>query len=150
MPIAHFNVARLRADPGQPLVAPFIDAVPRVNALAERSPGFIWRLDDGSAQVADAPTYQAVAGDIRLAISMSVWADLAALRFFVQQTVHGAFLRKRVEWFEPWDGPYYVIWPCGGDQRPTLDEGWARLRHLATTGPSDAAHGFDWPKHGRH
>jgi hypothetical protein len=148
MPIAHFNVARLRADPGQPLVAPFIDAVPRVNALAERSPGFIWRLDDGSTQVPDAPTYQAVGRDIRLAISLSVWADIAAVQFFVQQTVHGAFLRKRVEWFEAWEGPNYVIWPCAVDFRPTLDDSWAKLRLLASVGPTDLAHGFDWPING--
>lgn len=41
--LAHFNWATLKAPVGDPRVAPFVDAVPKVNALAERSPGFVWR-----------------------------------------------------------------------------------------------------------
>ena len=61
--IAHFNIARLRAMPGDPLVAEFIDNVPKVNSIAERSPGFVWRLNDQSAQVARDIRFQAVMDD---------------------------------------------------------------------------------------
>lgn len=141
---AHFNVARLRHAPDDPRVSEFTSNTVRVNAVAERSPGFIWRLSDEAATISGSGGYQAVDGDPRLAISLSVWRTLADFRFFVLKTVHGAFLRRREEWFEPWDGPNYVVWPVPEDSIPTKEEGWRRLEILARQGPSDQAHGLDW------
>lgn len=142
--IAHFNVARLRHDPMDPRVSEFTSNTIRVNSVAERSPGFVWRLSDEAATVSASGGYQAVAGDPRLAISLSVWRTMDDFRFFVRKTVHGAFLRRREEWFEPWDGPNYVIWPITEGVIPTMAEGWKRLDLLAKTGPSAEAHGIDW------
>ena len=140
--IAHLNLARLRAPAGDPLVAEFVDNVPRVNALAERSPGFVWRLDDGSARVADDVTFQAVWDDPLIASSLSVWQTVAALEFFVRQTIHGGFLRRKESWFEPWVGPNYVIWAVPQGHIPSLDEGKARLAVLERDGPSAQAFDF--------
>jgi hypothetical protein len=142
MAVAHFNVARLLATPGDPRVAGFIDAVTQVNRIAERSPGYVWRLSDEDATVAGAGAFQAVAVDPLLAISLSVWADAGALSNFVHRTLHGAFLRRRSEWFAPWEGPNYVIWPCDAADRPTIADGWDKLRLLADSGPTDAAYDF--------
>ncbi|HQU70170.1 MAG TPA: DUF3291 domain-containing protein [Albidovulum sp.] len=140
--IAHYNVARLRAMPGDPLVAEFVDNVPKVNALAERSPGFVWRLNDNSAQVSCDVSFQAVVGDPLIAASLSVWESVEALAFFVKKTVHGAFLRRREAWFEPWNGPNYVIWPVPIGHLPTVEEGQQRLSVLARDGASDDAFDF--------
>jgi heme-degrading monooxygenase HmoA len=140
--IAHFNIARLRAMPGDQSVAEFIDNAPKVNAVAERSPGFIWRLQDDTARVAEDVTFEAVLGDPLLAVSLSVWETVDALRYFVKQTVHGTFVRRRESWFEPAKGPVYVIWPVPIGTVPTLTEGKARLAHLAQHGPSDYAFDF--------
>ncbi|MFM2365753.1 MAG: hypothetical protein RIR95_360, partial [Pseudomonadota bacterium] len=99
--IAHMNIARLRAMPGDALVAEFIDNVPKVNAVAERSPGFIWRLCDETGRVSTDANFEAVLGDPLLAVSLSVWETVDALRYFVKQTVHGTFVRRRESWFEP-------------------------------------------------
>ncbi|MBL9051001.1 MAG: DUF3291 domain-containing protein [Tabrizicola sp.] len=144
-PIAHFNVARLLHPPGDPRVAEFTTNTLRVNAVAERSPGFIWRWKDDEASVAGRGGYQAVDADPCLAISLSVWEDLESFRFFVRNTVHGAFLRRRSEWFGPWDGPNYVIWPWSRDRIPTVSEGWSRLGRLHQDGPSAEAYDFHWP-----
>ena len=140
--IAHYNVARLRAMPGDPLVAEFIDNVPRVNALAERSPGFIWRYDDEHARVAGAETFEAVLGDPLLAVSLSVWETLGHFRHFVLKTLHGAFLRRREAWFERWNGPNYVIWPVAPHVIPSIADGQARLAMLAALGPTEDAYDF--------
>ena len=68
--LAHLNVARLRHLPGDPRVAEFVDNVPKVNALSERSPGFVWRLDDGSARASPEREYQALWGDPLLAVTL--------------------------------------------------------------------------------
>lgn len=143
-PIAHFNVARLLHPPGDPRVAEFTTNTIRVNQIAERSPGYIWRWTDLSSTVEGSGGYQAADADPRLAISLSVWESRDALRFFVEKTVHGAFLRRRQEWFSPWDGPNYVIWPWRGPGVPTVKDGWARLDQLKREGPTAEAHDFGW------
>jgi hypothetical protein len=49
--IAHFNWATLVADLDDRRVAPFVNAVPKVNAIAERSPGFVWRSGEEAERV---------------------------------------------------------------------------------------------------
>lgn len=140
--VAHLNVARLRQPPGDPRVAGFIDNVPKVNAIAERSPGYVWRYSDEALSVVEGVAYQGLAGDPKLAISLSVWESVDHLWQFVNKTVHGSFLRHRAEWFEPYDGPNYVIWNHASDTPPHIDEGWARLKHLGDHGPSPEAFDF--------
>lgn len=144
MTIAHFNVARLLHPPGDPRVAEFTTNTIRVNAVADRSPGFVWRWTDEASTVEGSGGYQAADPDPCLAISLSVWEDPESLRFFVERTVHGAYLRRRQEWFGPWDGPNYVIWPWRSDGVPTVAEGWKRLARLQREGASAEAHDFHW------
>ena len=42
--LADFNVARLRAPIDDPLIDEFRDNLEAINGLADRSPGFVWRL----------------------------------------------------------------------------------------------------------
>src|SRR6202030_3511838 len=44
--LAQLNIGRLRYDLDDPRLADFIDNLARVNAIAERSEGFVWRLKD--------------------------------------------------------------------------------------------------------
>jgi hypothetical protein len=120
--IAHLNIARLRALPGDPRVAEFVNAVPAVNAIAERSPGFVWRWEDNSTRVSEDVPFQAVLGDPLLAVSLSVWERATDLSAFVHKTLHGAFLRRR-----------------------SVADGQARMAHLAQHGPT--AHAFDFATH---
>jgi hypothetical protein len=139
--IAHFNVARLLHPPGDPRVAEFVDNIARVNAISERSKGFVWRLDEADAQVAR-DGYSGVGGDPCIANSLSVWESTADLEMFVRKTLHGAFLRNREKWFAPWAGPNYVIWNFDGTPPVAKDDGWERLKHLAAHGPTPFAYDF--------
>ena len=124
--IAHFNVARLLHPPGDPRVAEFVDNTKRVNEIARRSKGYVWHLADEAALVTN-PDYKGVSDDMRLFFSMSVWESKEDFEAFVYKTVHSSFFKRRSEWFEPWSGPNYVIWPHAVSAPPTLEEGWSRL-----------------------
>ena len=140
--VGHLNVARLRHGWDDPRSAGFVDAVGAINRLAERSAGFVWRLSDEAASEGRADTGGAF-GDPRMIWSLSVWTCVDALRHFVTRTAHGAFLRRRSEWFAPMPGPTYVIWPTTLDARPSLAEAAERLDRLAAQGPSLAVFDFD-------
>ena len=140
--VAHMNVARLRHPPGDPRVAGFVDNVSKVNSIAERSPGYVWRFSDEALSVVEGVSYQGLAGDPKLAISLSVWETVEHLWQFVNKTVHGGFLRNREKWFEPYGGPNYVIWSHILDTRPHISEGWDRLKLLAEKGSTPQAFDF--------
>ena len=49
--LAQCNIARLRAPLDSPALVDFVAALEPVNALADRAPGFVWRLqtEEGDA-----------------------------------------------------------------------------------------------------
>jgi heme-degrading monooxygenase HmoA len=136
--LAQFNLARLRAPMEAPETAEFVAALDAVNALAERSPGFVWRhvTDYGDPE-------SAFAYDDELVIwTMSVWTSIEALRAFVYRTDHNAYLRRRREWFEAPTEASVVMWWVDDGTVPTVQDGIARLERLRAEGPSPAAFTF--------
>src|SRR5262245_1375261 len=67
--LAQLNVGRIRYPTEDPRMAEFMGALERINALAERSPGFVWRLKSDSGNATDIK----VTADPMLLINMSVW-----------------------------------------------------------------------------
>ena len=80
--------------------------------------------------------------DPRIAINLSVWESVEALERFVYLTLHKRFYARRSEWFDHFDGPYFVMWRVPAGHRPSVEEAVARLDHLKEHGTSDYA--FDW------
>ena len=95
--LAQLNVGRLRAPIDDPIIAEFKDALDRINALADRSPGFVWRLQ---TEEGNATALHPIDDDELVAINMSVWESIEALADYVYRSDHTAFLRRRREWFE--------------------------------------------------
>ena len=138
MQLAEFNVGRLRYPIDDPRVRRFVMALDMVNQAAERMPGFVWRLKDGSGNATAIP----VSDDPQVVPNLSVWTDIAALEAFVWKTVHKQFYDRRELWFEVLEKQSFVMWPVADGHRPTLDEARARLDHLNRYGDSD--HAFGW------
>ena len=136
--IAQFNIARARWPLDDPRMAEFKTNVGRMNALAERSPGYVWRLLDEEGP--DAPKFP---GDDRMTFTLSAWRDVESLRHFTWNTLHKRFRMRRTEWFEPLDGPYLAIWPIEDDHRPDGAEALAMLERLGRKGPSEAVFGTE-------
>lgn len=134
--LAQINVGRLQAPVEDPSMAEFVDALEQINALADASPGFVWRLQDESGDA----TNLGDPNDPELLINMSVWDSVEALRDYVYASDHKAFLGRRKEWFQMPDGPNLALWWIEAGLLPTEAEGKAQLQHLQAHGPS--AHAF--------
>ena len=98
MPLAEFNIARARWDQHDPRMSGFFDAVPRINAIAERTDGFIWRLKDDSQVMAEQ-----FPDDPRITMTPSLWRDVEPLRHFPWHTLHTAFRPPAPGWVEKMD-----------------------------------------------
>jgi hypothetical protein len=137
--VAQLNIGRFRYETDDPRMADFMNNLARVNALAERSPGFVWRYTDATGNATDTRPFD---GDPLMAVNLSVWESIEALETFVWQTVHKRFYARKHEWFEKLDGAYFVLWHVPAGHRPGVAEAIGRLEHLKQHGPSDYAFGW--------
>jgi hypothetical protein len=140
--LAQINIARFVQPKADASNLPFMDALDAVNAEAEASPGFLWRLvGDGN----NATDVEAVPGDSRLIVNMSVWSDMASLSAFAYRNKpHVAVFRRKHEWFEPMAVSLALWWVPAG-YRPSATEGIERLEKLARLGPTPEAFTFKSP-----
>jgi len=137
--LAELNIGRIVGDtPDDPRLAEFMAALDEINALAEASPGFVWRLQDDSGNATSITAFN----DPRMLLNMSVWESAEALAAFAYKTDHAVFLARRREWFQPPDGPDLVLWWVPAGHIPTTSEAKARLDQLATSGPDPEAFTF--------
>jgi len=140
--LAQLNIATMKYAKDSTDMAEFIGALDEINALAEASEGFIWRLkdDDGNAM---SYTFE----NERTLPNMSVWRDRESLFAFTYKTAHTHFLARRTEWFEMPMKNHMVLWWVPAGHQPTLAEAAQRLDYLREYGPGPQAftfkHGFD-------
>jgi hypothetical protein len=153
--IAQVNIGHIRAPLDDPLMAGFVTKLDEINALADASPGFVWRLQtpEGNA------TYLRPYDDDRILLNMSVWETIPALRHYVYETAHAKLLGQRHAWFEKFAGAYVALWWVPAGHIPGIDEAKKRLAHLDEHGPTQFAftfkaifqpdeefqRGIDWP-----
>lgn len=134
--LAQINVGRLVAPVDDPVVAEFMGALDEINALADASPGFVWRLQTEDGDATAIRPYE----DDAILINMSTWVSIEALGDYVYRSAHTPFLRRRREWFERMPEIIVALWWVPAGHRPGVDEGVARLDHLREHGPT--AHAF--------
>jgi hypothetical protein len=125
------NVGLLKAPLDSPELKDFVDNLDRINALAEGSPGFVWRLKgDGN----DATSLRPLGENV--IVNMSVWENVAALRDFAYGTQHLQILRRKREWFTRMAEAYLALWWVPRGHEPTVAEAVAKLTQLREQGPS--------------
>lgn len=120
-----------------PAVAEFMDALDRVNALADESPGFVWRLQTDEGNATDIHVFD----DPCRLVNMSVWESVEALKAYVYRSEHVDFFRRRAEWFVP-DAKQLALWWIPTGTVPDLADAVRRVEHLERHGPSRYAFGF--------
>jgi hypothetical protein len=139
--LAQLNIGRLLAPLESSQLAPFVDALEPINALADGTPGFVWRLqtEDG-----DATAIRAFDDDM-LIVNMSVWQSVEALAEFVYRSDHLAVMRRRREFFERMAEAFMVLWWVPAGHRPSVAEAKDRLAQLRRNGPTREAFTFRTP-----
>jgi hypothetical protein len=139
--LAQLNIGVINGAMDSPVMAEFAANLERINALADSSPGFIWRLqtEDG-----DATALRPFEND-RTLVNMSVWRDIESLSAYVYKSGHVEIMRRRREWFERMDQAFLVLWWIPRGHRPTVSEAIERLELLRAKGPTAAAFTFRQP-----
>jgi len=143
MHLAELNIGHFRHPTSDARMAGFMDNLDRVNAVAERSDGFIWRLKDESGNATSLRPFP----DPDMAVNLSVWRDAESLEHYVWNTVHKQFYAKRAEWFQLMDAHHLVMWWVEEGHVPTPDEAKERLDHVQVNGDSDFAFGWSYLPH---
>lgn len=136
--IAQVNIGRIRASLDDPIMAGFVNRLDEINALADGSPGFVWRLQTNAGNA----TYFRPYDDDRVLMNMSVWETVDALKHYVYRTMHAELLRQRHEWFEKFAGVYLALWWVPVGHIPGIDEAKKRIAHLEAHGPTQFAFDF--------
>ena len=136
--LAQLNVSRARYENDDPRFAGFIDNLDNVNAVADRSKGFVWRLQDEGGEKTISPQ-----DDPRLIANLSVWETAEDLENFVFNTIHKRIYDKRAAWFPQMSEAHFVMWWIPAGHIPTIEEAFGRLATLRAEGPSDEAFGWE-------
>jgi len=136
--LAQINIARMRGPIDDPVMAGFVARLEEINALADRSPGFVWRLQTPEGDA----TYLRPFDDERIIVNMSLWESVEALKDFTYRTPHAELLRQRKEWFEQFTGVFLAMWWVPKGHIPGIDEAKKRIAHLEANGPSQFAFSF--------
>ncbi|MVU77847.1 DUF3291 domain-containing protein [Nocardia sp. ET3-3] len=139
MHLAQLNIGRMVAPEGDPRVAEFFAALDEINAVADSSPGFVWRMVDGESNNATSLRHDS---DPDMLVNMSVWESREALFDYVYRSGHMDYVRRRREWFIPLREVFTVLWWLPEGELPTLDDAMRRLAHLRENGPTPYAFTF--------
>ena len=147
--LAQVNVAYALGDESDPVMAEFNAQLDEMNALAERSPGFVWRYLTDSRD----PNQRELA-DPRVLFNMSVWDSVESLHAYAYKSAHGKVFAARKKWFDEWKDsvrhvhelgegtPGVALWWVPAGHIPTAQEALARLDRLTREGPTE--HAFAW------
>lgn len=136
--LAQINIGRIRAPLTDPIMLGFVSQLDAINALADQSPGFVWRLQTPEGNATAINVYP----DERLLINMSVWTSLEALQQYTYKSQHAGVFRQRRDWFEPATQPYLALWWIPVGHIPTPAEGKERVELLTHLGPTPQAFTF--------
>jgi hypothetical protein len=136
--LAQLNIGRAVAPLDSEQLADFMNRLDEINDLAERSPGYVWRLKDDAGNA----TNIKISDDPLVIINLTVWESIDDLFGFVYRSDHKDVFARRFEWFERWQGPSVVLWWQPADEMPTTAEAMRRLDLLVRHGPTPQAFTF--------
>ena len=136
--LAQINIARGRAALDSPVMRGFVEQLDSLNALAESSPGFVWRLKTESGNATDIRAFD----DPLIIVNLSVWSGIEPLKEFAYRSAHAHAFRRRKEWFEEMAAPGLALWWIPEGSLPTVDQGKERLGLMARVGPTCEAFTF--------
>ncbi len=135
MPTSHLaqaNVARMRGPLEDDVMAGFAARLEPLNALADESPGFVWRYQTDAGDATEVRVFN----DELILFNMSVWESIEALENFVYRSNHIEALQKKAEWFERANRASLALWWIEAGHLPSVEEAKERFDILWSDGPN--------------
>ncbi|AXK38154.1 DUF3291 domain-containing protein [Crenobacter cavernae] len=139
--LAQVNIARAKAPLDHPIMKGFVDRLDHINALAEQSPGFVWRLQ---TEVGDATAIKAFEDQL-IIVNLSVWDSFESLKSYVYTGEHVTLIKNKKSWFDPLNAPSLALWWISEGHIPTVESAKARLEALQEKGSTPEAFTFAKP-----
>ena len=136
--LAQLNVGRTVAPIDHARLVDFVAWLDEINALAERSSGFVWRLQGDNGNNTDLK----VTPDPLFIVNMSTWKSVEDLYQFTYRSDHKTVFARRFDWFERREGPNHVMWWLPNGTIPDVTDALGRLNRLAELGPTHDAFTF--------
>lgn len=136
--LAQLNIAQLLAPIHSQKLVDFVANLDRINELAERSPGFVWRYESDVRSICEVD--QPFADD--MIVNMSVWESAESLHNYVYRTAHAPIMSRRKEWFKRMSDVYTVLWWVPAGHRPDLHEAKDKLDKLRAEGSGEQVFTF--------
>lgn len=136
--LAQVNISTMLGPIDSEIMASFVAQLDEINALAEATEGFVWRLkgEDNNA------TALRVFDNDMIIINMSVWDSAEALKNYVYKSAHTSVLRDRNKWFAKHEGAHLAMWWIPAGHIPTPQEAKERLAHIDKNGETEYAFTF--------
>jgi hypothetical protein len=128
----------MKAPIDSPVMADFVANLDGINALAENSEGFIWRLKDDSNNATSIKIYD----DDFMIVNMSVWENADALSKYVYHSDHVEIFKRRKEWFHQMKEMHMALWYTPEAIMPAVSDAVIRLDYLRLNGPTPFAFTF--------
>ena len=136
--LAQLNIGVIKGPMDSPVMADFAANLDRINAVAEQSPGFVWRLQTDEGDATSIRPFD----DENMLVNMSVWRDAESLKKYVYTSAHVDLMRRRREWFKPMREAFLVLWWVPSGHQPSVAEAIAKLDVLRAKGPTAEAFTF--------
>ena len=136
--LAQVNIGKILGPIDSPVMAEFVANLDRINALAENSEGFLWRLKDDSNSATSIKVYN----DDLIIVNMSVWEHLENLFQYVYHSAHVEIFKRRKEWFEKMSEMHMVLWYVPAGHKPSVNEAVEKLNFLRKNGETPLAFTF--------
>ena len=144
MQLAQLNIAQGVAAMDDPQMQPFTGRIDAINAMADRTDGFVWRLTDEDDDIDGALSLR-LPGDEQTLVNMSVWRDIESLFGFVYKTAHAKVMTSNRDNFVTMPKQHMVLWWVEDGHIPTLSEAKVKLEAIRANGPSPEAFDFNTP-----
>lgn len=136
--LAQVNIGIAKGEMDSEMMKVFADNLDPINAIAESSVGFVWRLKDDAGNATDI----AFSGNPKELVNMSVWESVETLKHFMFKTHHIDFLKRKKEWFETPTQANYVLWWVPVGHIPTIEEAKQKLDLIRQNSETTEAFSF--------
>lgn len=136
--LAQINIAHAQNKMDSDDMKGFVKRLDEINSLADKSVGFIWRLqgEEGNATAIEA------FDDPLLLVNMSVWENFDSLKNYVYKSAHVELIRDRDAWFNKMINAHQALWWIPARHIPSVAEGKEKLNYLQKHGASKTAFTF--------